>query len=548
MLLVPAVPARADERLPIGILPEPLSCMWLTFPGRAGMWPLPLHQPNRGIGLLTMPRASERVQRALPGRVELRTQKSGFNSSWQFALYGGNLYAKSSQGRGDWRIAPTPQCIQGKMTGLSVDGSRLVVLAYGGRVITLESADMTPELWWWTSRFGSPVWLNPAGTRVRPDRRAWSFSWLDPIYISALPFVQRGTWTDSAGKRHPVGGAGVTSVYTLSPNGARIHILDPWLPGADPLKPGDKRYADDYSYEMQGPLDGRFVSRNLSAAGSTTFLINDYGDMYTRLWDFDISGADTLFFSYTPDDQGGMSGAPNNFEGYFAQYPFLRDLFPQAYAKFQLPPPAWIKQPKVPGEITSLISIHQTGFASKDRELRVEGRKDGKVGYWHKKVNPAAQWKFVATPSVRKLSRKPLDNRPGDNSALTMVGPSGVHYSGRGTTGWTIGTRDFDYADDTVDFEVCAGGECTTLSAFIAPTPRPNWNPDGLTAKPRLYQGFLLPDKADKQKIAANPKLKAAVGALIPNGRMENMIITASTGKMTIFTLDRTLVELPRRR
>ena len=57
--------ATADEKLPIGVLPAPLSCAVLTFPGRAGTWPVPMHAPNRGIGLLTMPRASAAVQRWL---------------------------------------------------------------------------------------------------------------------------------------------------------------------------------------------------------------------------------------------------------------------------------------------------------------------------------------------------------------------------------------------------------------------------------------------------------------------------------------------------
>ncbi|MFE3618442.1 hypothetical protein, partial [Streptomyces anulatus] len=64
----------------------------------------------------------------------------------------------------------------------------------------------------------------------------------------------------------------------LSPDGNRIVILDPWLPGSDPLKISNPEFADDYSYELPGPLDGRFQAVNLSASGSTTFLINEYGD------------------------------------------------------------------------------------------------------------------------------------------------------------------------------------------------------------------------------------------------------------------------------
>ncbi|MGB6243319.1 hypothetical protein [Gordonia sp. (in: high G+C Gram-positive bacteria)] len=548
MALTSAPVAGADEAFPIGVAPEPLSCAMLTFPGRAGTWPVPMHAPDRGIGLLTMPRASAAVQKGLPERIDLRTETTGFNISWQYALFHRNLYVKSSKGDGDWRIAPVPQCIRDRITGLSVDGSRLVVLARGNRVFTLESADLTPELWWWTSRFGSPIWLDPAGTRVRPSMRAWSLSWLDPMYTSLIPFRQKGFWTDSAGLQHPVGGAGVTTVFTLSQRGDRIYLLDPWLPGADPLKPSDKRFNADYSYEMQGPLDGRFQAVNLSSAGSTTFVINKYGDMFTRLWDFDISGADTLFFSYTPDPQTGATGGPNNFEAFFSQYPALRGFFPTQFAKFTLPTPAWLPQPKVPGEITSTISVHQTGGRSAQRELRVEGRKDGVTGYWHKKIDPKASWSFSAVKDA-KLTASVLDNRSGDTSALTMVGPSGVDYAGRIEPGATIGTTDFDHATETQRLKVCAGGACVNVTAYIAPTPRPGWQPAGLTSTTRLYQGFLKVEPADRAAVNANPKLRAAITSLIPKlDRSEPIILTASTEKMTVFTLDKKLVTMPRQR
>ena len=537
--------ATADEYLPIGILPAPLSCAVLTFPGRAGTWPVPLHAPNRGIGLLTMPRASARVQRNLPPRIEMRSQKAGMNVSWQYALFNRNLYVKSSRGSGDWRIAPVPLCVKNRITGLSVDGSRLVVLANGGKVYTLESADQTPELWWWTARFGSPIWMNPGGTAVRPTMRAWSFSWLDPMYTSVIPFKQQGFWTDGAGHEHPVGGAGVTSVYALSQSGDRIFILDPWLPGGDPLKPSSKRHSSDYSYEMQGPVDGRFRAVNLSTAGSTTMVVNRYGDLYTRLWDFDMSGADTLFFSYTPEDQGALKGAPNNFEGFFAQYPFLRGIFPKPYAKFQLPSPQWVQQPKVPGEITSAISVRQTGPRSANRLLQVEGRKDGEVGYWSKKIDPKASWRFTPVSKAR-LTAPVLENTPADMTSATLSPASTVNYAGRDKAGWTLSTRSFDYATEVQDFQICAGGACADLTAYIAPTPRPGWMPIGLTSTPRLYQGFLRPSDADRAAIASNPALKKAVVTLIPNGRMQNIIVTASTKEMTVFTLDKKMVKLGR--
>ena len=70
--------------------------------------------------------------------------------------------------------------------------------------------------------------------------------------------------------------------------------------------------ANDDSYEIGGPLGGRFQADSLSAAGSTTFVMNKYGDMYTRTFDFDSSGSDSIFFRYSWEDQSDKPSAPNS--------------------------------------------------------------------------------------------------------------------------------------------------------------------------------------------------------------------------------------------
>ena len=57
---------------------------------------------------------------------------------------------------------------------------------------------------------------------------------------------------------------------------------------------------------------------------------------------------------------------------------------------------------------------------------------------------------------------------------------------------------------------------------------------------------MLVLDSKDRQRVDANPRLRAAVRSLIPNQRMENIIATANTSRMTVFTLDRKMVEMPR--
>ncbi|MGW4245607.1 hypothetical protein [Nocardia sp. NPDC004722] len=530
-----AAPATADEWLPIGILPAPISCAALSLPGRAGAWPVPLHYPNVGIGLFTMPFAPADVAARLPRRVYLRTDQTGFNEVWQYALLDNNLYIKAVDGESGWRIPPLPNCLRGQITSISVDGGRLAATGPEGYLYTLESADQTPEIWWWTKRFGAPIWLDPSGQRVRPASRAWSLSWLDPRYVEVLPFRMEGFWTDAAGHDVPVGGAGVTTAYVLSPQGNRIAILDPWLPGSDPLRPDEPERADDYSYELPGPVNGRFRAVDLSTAGSTTFVINEYGDMYTRLWDFDISGADTLFFSYSYEDQSAYDSAPNNFEHEFSRFPQLRPPFNE-YANIQLPPPDWIHQPKIPGEITSTVSIHQTGGRSFQRELRVEGRDDERTGFWHKPIDPNADWEF--TPTDQPLTAETLDNRPADTTALTLVPPSGVHFSYRDPDGWTLSTRDFDYAGDRLDLRLCASdGACTTLNALLAGDTRLGWQADGLSDVPRKYHGIATITAAESNALDyRSPRLRAVVEQLIGEGRLRNIQATATSSELTLRT------------
>ena len=81
---------------------------------------------------------------------------------------------------------------------------------------------------------------------------------------------------------------------------------------------------------MCGPRRGRFRAVNLSASGSYVFVVGRHGELYTRLYDFDISGHDPVFFSYSYEDQRGKGdGAP-----------------------IQLPAAPWVRQPRIPGAIT----------------------------------------------------------------------------------------------------------------------------------------------------------------------------------------------------
>ena len=203
--------------------------------------------------------------------------------------------------------------------------------------------------------------------------------------------VEDVNWTDPAGNRTAIGEGKVSHIWGLAPERPADQLLGPVA-------------AARLSYQMCGPIRGRFRAVNLSASGSYVFVIGRHGDMWTRLYDFDIAGHDPLFFNYSYDDQTGKGdGAP-----------------------IQLPGAPWVKQPKIGGRITSAISIEKTGVDAVHRILRVEGPHHGHTGYWQRDVadRPSLPWIFHRTDLP--LSGRRLHNPPRDTSRRGL-GPHARH-------------------------------------------------------------------------------------------------------------------------
>ncbi len=384
-----AVTALVSAAPPAGADPAagPASCV--PF----GTAQLPPGTPATGArdGLQALPTF---VGVAAPTSIELRTQTTQFNQFWDFALVDGALLTRPRASSGTntepWRYAPLPECLRGVLVGISVDDDELIAVDGAGWIYTMDNVAHAPLLWNWTSAFGAPLWFG-AGQRVAgPAPSTWALSVSSPW--------DNQTYVDADGRIHHVGLGKMTMVPSLTGDGSRITYADPWLPNDD-------------SYEIGGPLGGRFRSVALSSAGSTTFVTNQYGDMYTRNFDFDAVGSDSVFFRYSWDGQDGKPTAP----GLFAEY-LNRD-----YAAIRLPAQEWVRQPKIPGEITSAISVHSTGVGPGARELRVAGRRDGATGFWHKDLNAPA-WEFTATGA--ELPGAPLENSPHDRSGETLAPPA----------------------------------------------------------------------------------------------------------------------------
>ncbi|MFL5780506.1 MAG: hypothetical protein ACJ760_04265 [Thermoleophilaceae bacterium] len=299
----------------------------------------------------------------LPARVYLRTRTETFNREYAFAVRRGAIYAQVPGGQ--WRRMPLPPCFDGRVKSIAADDDEMIALDAARRVFTMDNASKPGALFSWSSRWGTPFWLGPGYALPRDAIRAWSWSVVSPI--------EDGNWTDPAGNRHAIGNGKVSHIWALRRSGRRISFWDPWLPL-------------DESYGTCGPLRGRFRAVNLSASGSTLFVIGKRGDMFTRIYDFDLSGHDDFFFDYSYEDQRGKGDS----------------------APIQLPAAPWVHQPKIPGAITRSISIHKVGRDLLHRTLRVRG--DG--GYWEKDFSPRARWKFhraTLPGAARRLSNPRRD-------------------------------------------------------------------------------------------------------------------------------------------
>ncbi|MDR1399551.1 MAG: hypothetical protein LBJ41_06505 [Treponema sp.] len=181
-------------------------------------------------------------------------------------------------------------------------------------------------------------------------------------------------YEDPFGNQHHNGTMDIATTYILLEDGQEIAFADNGLPS-------------DFSRNFTGPERGAFKAVSLSASASTMFVINDAGEMYTRIADFDIVGRDPMLFKYTYIPY--KSDVPGN--------NYLSNL-----NEWGLPAEDWLAQPRIPlagkAAITRHITILQNGHGNGARELRVGGFNEaGQSGYWTKAIF-ADEWQFVTAP------------------------------------------------------------------------------------------------------------------------------------------------------
>lgn len=374
----------------------PASCAELVNGTSGSAAPKGSTPPVRTGPATLTPSAAELA--ALPTRVSLRDEKVSYNDYYDVAAHGGHLYVRghtaTGLGAGPWQQLVLPPCIEGRVVHASIDGELMNVTDKLGNVYVTTRADEALERTYesWTTRWGAVIWRGD-GVRIPDDAVDWSMSnghgEIDKWFL------------DGAGNKSPI--IGIATIYALGRDG-RIVLLDPWL-------------GSDESFQSCTPQGGRFHADALSASTQTMFVGGPDGSLYTRTWDFDISGADIVQLKYSWEDQRGL-----------------------ADPKIQLPALEWAAQPKVPGRTTNRLSITRTGEGSLSRELRVEGLDaKGRVGYWVKPITArgAKSWTFVVTGGtlqgkLRARHGKPLKARPSQALDYATTLPDGTRVQALG--------------------------------------------------------------------------------------------------------------------
>jgi hypothetical protein len=317
----------------------------------------------------------------MPDRVWIRTMTQTYCKGFSFVVVDGRIYVKRDKDK-SWTLflkkglpfsKDSPKVHSYFKTPAAVreicadDDSLFAIDDQGVQYNCYINFGTEQKLFEWRKIFGWPKRTPLVQNELVQGKRGWSMG------------VRRENilwYTDRFGNEHHYGTMGLETVYYLTKDGRHIRFTDSGLP-------------TDFSHSIQCPLDGTFISENISVSGSTIFLIGSDGTMYTRLIDFDTMGCDPMFFKYTYDyEKQNLKGSD----------------YRSNFTTWALPAEDWKMQPKISLEagarLSKMISIAQTGQGNSARELRVAGTDTaGKPGYYHKRIDEKV-WSFTPKPLV----------------------------------------------------------------------------------------------------------------------------------------------------
>ena len=340
----------------------------------------------------------------LPDDIKLRTKTEAFNETYYFAIRDGRIYIKYRSIDAEWNLLgneglPRTELkkiiTHDNMEEISIDGPVIIAISETGRVYYCKDGYDSPEDISWTDNWGAPLGAGP-GIYLPGNVRSWALSQND--------LDRNKFYHDQNGNVFP---CMVTTIYYLSENGQEIHFADPWTP-------------EDWGYRIASPFRDSFIAESLSAAASTIFLINKYGDMYTHQNDFDIGGGNP-FFRYTYDDA----------VIYDTDDPSLIFILER---QRRIPDQVWYNQPKINGRITKNITIifpEEGEPGSGDRILRVEGEDEsGNPGYYEKHIESMV-WEFIEMPERVISETDFIENTSYDMSLETVGETTEYDFSGK---------------------------------------------------------------------------------------------------------------------
>ncbi|MFO7568190.1 MAG: hypothetical protein R6W75_00195 [Smithellaceae bacterium] len=434
----------------------------------------------------------------LPEQIVLKSDTQSFTHEYDVVLFEGKIWhrPRAAENPQAWTLLgktglpgnASSQSSQSRksvypasVTKISADGDNLIATGPDGRVYYM--------------KWGSRKWMNTWGKPVAKPLAL-------PESIRAFAISHRGPfaagYSDIDGHFHPVS-VGVTTLYLLSDDGLTISYADPWLPAG-------------FSYRICGPERNRFRARSLSASASTLFVINDAGEMYTRLADFDTLGCNpVLAYSYARGEKD--------------RNPPRRDVR-------TLPPEAWKKQPSIPqslGRITSAITIFQTGTGNAARELRVEGvDASGAHGYFFKPIDDGT-WHFTRTDLPLLKSFLALEADPSD------LGPAlDRTLSGRLRTrsfpdagDYDILLKNFNPPCDSSTLSLVLGAEEIEFPVYLTAT----------SPHDRHMKGALFILAEHKAKAAGNPSLNDFVQAVFGNNEFVQIRLTVTKKDQALISI-----------
>jgi hypothetical protein len=354
--------------------------------------------------------AAPEVAAQLPDSIHLKGTRETFTHEYDFATLDGRIYTRPRFPEADedhrWHEVLLPRCLHGRVTEISADGFMLIATNGEREVYSLDYGRSSG----WTRRWGPFFWTD-MGAALPGDVTDWDASELHSGFDRYF--------VDRAGRQQ--GFWGILMLYLLRGDGTRITYIDPWLPV-------------DQSREVCPPERGTVVMSGLSASGSTVMVVTSEGHVYTRLYDFDISGANTVLHDYSWYDQDHLDD------------PLI-----------QLPAPDWIRHPDVGGAVTDRVSIRKVSPGTEHRIMRIEGvDRSGQTGYWEKDIAELRRsgWRFVRTGEPLRGELLPTDgpheHEPEDIAFTGTVDGHPARISAFNPY-CSPTTLEIDFADDTLE-------------------------------------------------------------------------------------------------